>query len=125
MTEPNYSEDIDKAIAEHALWKQRLRTAIATGQREFNVAQVRLDNRCEFGKWFYGLPVTLRATEQGKRIQAFHTKFHAEVARILDLLPQGRKEEALKAIARGSQYASISAQLVIALTQWKQTIGKA
>jgi len=117
-----YGEEIDRAVAAHGQWKKRLLSAVTLGVSEFSVAQVQADNRCDFGKWFYGLPATLRETEQGKAIQSLHASFHIEAARILDLALKGRAEEAKKALEPGSPYTHLSGQLTMALTRWKSTI---
>jgi hypothetical protein len=118
-----YNEDIDNAIAAHGLWKQRLHSAITKGAHIFSLAQVQVDNGCDFGKWFYGLPAALQETGQGKAIQGLHASFHTEAARILILALDGHVAEAEKALESGSVYARLSAQLTLALTEWKQTIG--
>ena len=47
---------ITHAIASHAKWKYRLRQAIDTGMSDWTVAEVRADDRCEFGEWLRDLP---------------------------------------------------------------------
>ncbi len=119
----NYSESIDKALSAHGLWKQRLLAAITNGSCEFSVAQVQVDNRCEFGKWFYSLPQDFRNSEQGVLIQRLHAEFHAEAARVLGLALAGRKNDATQALVLGSYYTKISGQLSMALTEWKHVVG--
>jgi len=41
-------EQIDAAMAAHAMWKFKLKTAINGGELPAS-ATVRLDNRCDFG----------------------------------------------------------------------------
>ncbi len=115
-------EDIDKALIAHGAWKQRLNAAIESGSSQFQVSQVREDNRCDFGKWFYSLPAEIRETDIGRKIQKIHAEFHVEAARILDLALKGKKEEALRALSSESRYVSISGQLTLALKHWKQSI---
>lgn len=43
-----------KAIAAHGQWKVRLQQAIDTGQSEWSVEQVTVDDQCVLGKWIYG-----------------------------------------------------------------------
>lgn len=45
-----YKEDIDKALNGHGAWRQRLMTVIATGNSDVQVAQIQVDNACNFGK---------------------------------------------------------------------------
>lgn len=115
------SQEIDKAIAAHSAWRQRLNVAISDGSSDFSVENVKLDNRCEFGKWFYGLPAAQRDSEHGRKIQELHAAFHVETARILALALAGQKDKARESMAAGSEFQSISGKLVISLTRWKQT----
>jgi methyl-accepting chemotaxis protein len=111
----------DRAIAAHAKWKYRLFRAIDTGTSEWTVAQVRLDTRCDFGAWLTSLPLSERLSERWKKVQSLHAEFHAAASEVLELALAGRKEEATAAIALGSRFATISAELTLALTDWKET----
>jgi hypothetical protein len=119
-----YSEEIDQAIAAHGLWKQRLHAAVTKGASVFRLAQVQVDNGCDFGRWFYGLPAALQEAEQGQAIRHLHAAFHTEAARILHLALNEHVAEAEQALEPGQLYAQLSAQLMQALTGWKQTIGR-
>ncbi|MET1255541.1 CZB domain-containing protein [Aliikangiella maris] len=46
-------DEISKAIAAHGQWKQKLRTAIDTGECESTPERVKQDNNCSFGKWLH------------------------------------------------------------------------
>lgn len=118
----SYAEEIDKALVAHGAWKLRLKSAIGTGNTDIQVSQVQTDNHCEFGKWFYRLPVPVRTTELGLKVQDLHARFHVEAALVLDLALKGRREEAVQAIALGSRYATISGQLALSLSQWKNAL---
>lgn len=120
----DYGEAIDNAVLAHGAWRQRLSSAIATGSSEFAAAQVKVDNRCDFGKWFYSLPPAVRATEGAKSVQKLHAEFHVAAAEVLALVAQGRVEDAKLGMGSKGEYASISGQLVLALMLWKATIGK-
>jgi len=118
----DYSEQISKALLAHGAWKQRLNSAIAAGSSEFTAAQVGVDNRCEFGRWFYALPGELRATEIAGKVQKLHAEFHGEAARVLSLALRGEKDQALKALEPGEKYARVSGQLALTLKQWDKLI---
>lgn len=117
----SHKEEIDKATIAHGMWKKRLLSAIEDGASEFRVEDVQVDNRCDFGKWFYGLPAELRETDKGRNIQKLHASFHTEAAKVLETALKGRKDEAMKALGLQSQFAGLSGQLAMALIQWKQT----
>lgn len=118
----SFQDEIENALLAHATWKQRLNTAIVTGSSEFKASSVRMDNCCDFGKWFYSLPLALRGTSSAVTIQKLHAEFHAEAATILDLALKGKQEEALNLLNAGSHYNTISGKLYLALKQWKKLL---
>ncbi len=118
-----YIEEIDNALAAHALWKQRLKAAIDKGGSEYSVSLVQADYFCDFGKWLYGLPLAERTTAYWIKTQKLHAEFHLEAAHILSLaLNQRKKDEALRLLGPGEKYTLLSEQLGIALTQWKLSL---
>jgi hypothetical protein len=119
----NETEHINRAIAAHAQWKTRLRQAIESGKSEWTPDSVRPDNRCDFGKWLHSVSPKETVTERWKKIKALHAEFHKEAARILALAVASRKAEAEAAIALGSQFSKTSADLTLALVDWRESIG--
>jgi hypothetical protein len=115
---------IDKALSAHGGWKVRLKEAIHSGQSTFEVAKVRVDDACEFGKWFYGLDPAARATAEGRSVQELHAEFHRVTAGVLDLALSGRRAEAEAQMARTSAFAQTSASLTSAMMQWKGSLLK-
>jgi hypothetical protein len=115
------SEEIDKAIGAHGMWKNRLNQAIQTGSSDYTVAGVKPDDLCAFGKWLHGLPPSVKGAQSWKDIRALHAEFHAEAARVLDLALDGKKVEATSGLATGSKFADISAKLTTAMMKWKRT----
>ena len=115
-------ERIVHAIAAHAKWKFYLRRAIETGTSEWTVAEVRPDNRCEFGKWLQGLPPQDRDAQNWEEVSRLHAEFHKEAAEVLKLALAGRREEAEAAIAQGSRFAKVSTKLTITMTAWQKAL---
>lgn len=113
------TEEINKAIGAHGMWKQRLRQAVDSGKSEFTVERVRPDNNCDFGKWLHGLPPGDKNSEHWKTVQDLHAKFHIEAARVLQLATTGNKAEAEKGLASNSPFTSVSAKLTSAMMKWK------
>jgi hypothetical protein len=111
----------DRALAAHAKWKYRLYQAIKTGQSDWSVAELRTDNRCDFGAWLRGLPMPERTSERCERVRALHTEFHASAAEVLTLALAGQKQDAEKAIAIGSRFTNISTDLTMELSAWKDS----
>jgi len=113
---------LDHAIATHAKWKFRLREAIRTGQSEWTVERVRLDDLCEFGKWLNSLPLSDRMMKEWREVKALHTKFHVAAAEVLEPALAGRRSEADTAMAPGGTFADISMKLVRIITDWKKKV---
>ncbi|HKN71369.1 MAG TPA: CZB domain-containing protein [Terriglobales bacterium] len=116
---------IQKAIAAHSSWKARLKTAVATGKFEVSPADVKVDNRCEFGKWLYG-PDFSAAEKQTKNYSTavdLHAKFHREAAQIVEWATSGHKDEAEKAMGLEGSYTKASSALTKELVEWRLTLG--
>ena len=116
-------QEIDKAIVAHSMWKNHLKEAIDTGKFDTPVATVRTNNQCAFGKWLHGPSVTadVKGSPHYKTVIDLHTQFHKVAADILQLALAGKKEEATKLMAFGSEYMSVSSKLTAAMTEWKKT----
>jgi hypothetical protein len=118
----NATGNVVHAIAAHAKWKFYLRQAIDTGMSEWTVAEVRPDNRCEFGTWLLALPPGDRDSQHWDEVRQLHAEFHKEAAEVLKLALAGRREEADAAIAQGSRFAKVSTKLTITMTAWKKAL---
>lgn len=115
------AREINKAIAAHGVWKVRLHEAIASGKSDYQPGTVALDTACEFGKWFYAIPVGDRPAAFWPKIQQLHARFHEEAGRILQLALDGRAAEALSMMTdlRGV-FVSTSTELTTILFEWKK-----
>lgn len=114
----NLKEAIKMGIGAHGMWKQRLLDAIKTGKSEWTPAIVCKDDQCDFGKWLYSCSPQDNGTAHYKQVKSLHAEFHLEAADILRLALAGNKEEASKAIAHGSRYASVSSNLIREMMNW-------
>lgn len=116
----NMNKQISDALVAHRKWKDRLRQAIENGTTEFKPEIVKLDDQCDFGKWLYRdvLP-EIRQTPTYQTVTKLHANFHLETARILEMTLNGRKVEAEKAIAAGSEWSKISFALNAKLLSWQ------
>ncbi len=114
------NEEIDKAIGAHGMWKQRLNQAIQSGNSEWTVSTVRVDDACAFGKWLHGLPSSVKITPRWKEVRELHADFHAEAGRVLGLALDGKKREAAESLSMGSRFADLSAKLTSAMMKWKR-----
>ncbi len=117
-------EMIQKAIATHAKWKARLRTAVSTGEFDVTPAVVRADNRCEFGKWLYGpdFAAADKETQNYRAAADLHAKFHQEAAKIVELATSGNKDEAERAMGLEGSYTKASSALTRELVRWRVSL---
>jgi len=99
------------------MWKNRLKTAIATRKSDVPVAKVCQDNQCEFGKWLYALDGRKR-TSRWQCVKAHHADFHKEASAVLQLALEGRKDEATARLSESSKFAVISSQLTKEMMDW-------
>ncbi len=116
--------EIKNAIAAHSLWKSRLRAAITSGTSEFSPEKVRADNNCDFGKWLYGMPKQGQAkvASMAETVRKQHAEFHKVAADVLRLALSGKKDEAAKLIAPGSQFADLSVDLTKSMMEWQKIV---
>ena len=115
-------EKIVHAIAAHAKRKFYLREAIETGKSKWTVAEVRPDDRCEFGTWLLALQSGERDSQHWEEVCRLHAEFHKEAAEVLRLALGGRREEAEAAIAQGSRFGKVSTKLTITMTAWRKAV---
>ena len=112
-------DEIQKAIGAHSLWKGRLHRAIETGKSEFTVADVAVDNKCEFGKWLYSVaPGSGQSNGHRESVKRLHAAFHKEVANVLTQALDGNRDLALKAMDMGTPYAVCSTNLTAEMMNW-------
>lgn len=113
-------EEIQKAIGAHGMWKQRLRTAVATGHADITVEITCQDNQCAFGKWLYTLDGATRSSPRWQCVQTAHADFHREAGRVLELALGGKKKEAEEALSFSSRFNEVSAKLTAEMMAWKK-----
>jgi hypothetical protein len=119
-----HSKEIDQAIAAHDYWKAYLRNAIKTGQIDTPVETIRSDNQCVFGKWLDGSMSTPmeKASHHYKTVKERHAEFHKTAARVVELVLAGKKSDAERMMSLGGEYAKISAELTLAMMEWKKSL---
>ncbi len=117
-------DNIGRAIIAHLAWRGYLREAIETRKCPLNPDTAGSDQKCEFGKWFHGLPATHKVSAHWKEINALHAEFHALGIKILQLALTGHKQEATAEMALGSRFAAVMSQLLRALENWKTALSK-
>lgn len=116
----SYLAEIDNAIAAHGMWKARLRNAIQTGKSDFEVAKVKTDNQCDFGKWIHSLPTSEKNKPIVQSIIKQHAAFHLLAAKVLATALEGKKVEAESLISASGEFNLSSAALTKSMMEWKK-----
>ena len=117
------SDEIDKAISAHGMWKQKLRVAIDTGECESTPEKVKMDCNCSFGKWLHQrIALADKKNHFFELAVDLHAKFHLEAGAILEMALNGDKESALRKLAIGSDFARHSASLTTTLKKWQASL---
>jgi hypothetical protein len=111
-------QQLDKAIAAHGAWKERLEGAIETGEIDIPVETIKVDDQCEFGKWLYGEGAEVAADHADRyaKVKELHAQFHAAAGHVAELATGGKADEAKEAL--GGNYHSASSQLTEEMTAW-------
>jgi len=117
-------KEIDQAIAAHGYWKAYLRNATITGKIDMSVETIRSDTQCVFGKWLdvSMLTSTERESYHYVTVKELHAKFHETAARVAGLVLAGKKSDAERMMAPDGDYAKVSAQLTLAMMEWKKSL---
>lgn len=117
----NIKDQISIAIGQHGMWKSRLLNSLEKKSNEFDINIVKTDNNCAFGKWLYNsIPAELKNSMNYKKIVEDHAEFHKETARILQLITDGKLDEAKNSVNIKSDFALISSNLTLGLMEWKR-----
>jgi hypothetical protein len=116
-------DEIDKAIAAHGAWKDKLRSAIKTGECESTPARVKQDNNCSFGKWLHErVDPALRTTSHYQQVLRLHADFHREAGSILEIALRGGKDEANQRMQMGGTFVRTSAELTKTMRAWQAAL---
>ena len=116
-------DDIDLAIGAHGSWKQKLRTAIDTGESPSTPEKVMQDNNCSFGKWLHErITASEKESPYYKEVVELHAEFHKEAGAILALALKGEKDEAYDRIKLGSKFSRVSGGLTRKMKEWQSAL---
>ena len=114
------SDEIQEAIGAHGLWKGRLHTAVETGNSKFTAASVAEDSQCAFGKFLYSnTDPAIRNSAHWRTCLDLHSRFHQSAAHVLQLVLNGNKEAAQKAMDPQSDFFKLSRSLTAEMLKWQ------
>lgn len=116
------SEELDKAIGAHGMWKTRLKRAIDTGRLDDSPDSIRQDGGCAFGKWLHGSSLTAadKSSVSYWTVRDLHTQFHRVAARVAELAIAGQRAEAEKMMSLTGEFTAISGKLTAAMMEWRK-----
>lgn len=113
-------DEITKGIGAHGKWKQRIVSAIQTGESEWTPAMVRQDNQCDFGKWLYACSPKDKASPHYEKVKELHAHFHTVAGGVLEMALTGDKAKAESAVTMDSEYRAVSGNLTSEMMAWKR-----
>ncbi len=100
--------DFDQAIAAHAQWKMKFRSAIS-GQQVLDQASIAKDNRCDLGQWLYGEGHAQCGSKlEFSALLQRHKSFHTEAGKVAQAINARDYARAEQMIANGTPYAAAS-----------------
>jgi len=114
--------DLDTAIAGHAEWKLKFRTAI-TNQQTMDARSISADNCCALGKWLHGEAKALPGADAAVReCLTKHAAFHCEAGKVATAINQQRYAEATAMLGAGTPYAQASSEVGAAIIRLKMKV---
>jgi hypothetical protein len=113
--------EVRAAIGAHGVWKQRLRTAIATHDTDLPVEDICRDDRCRFGQWLSTLSAAERQMPELHEVARLHTAFHQAAGSVARLAVAGKRAEAKAALVEGP-FADTEATLADALGKLMRSV---
>jgi methyl-accepting chemotaxis protein len=114
--------DLDTAIAAHAEWKIKLRSAMTTGER-LDVASISADNCCELGRWLHGPgSAPLRSNPLHAECIGKHAAFHREAGKVAQAINARQYDQAESMLASGSAYVGASSAVGLCLSRMKRAL---
>jgi methyl-accepting chemotaxis protein len=115
-----HKEEIEDAVGAHGVWKRKLKKAITTGKIDVDIATIKADKQCDFGKWLYGPAITKRQknSEHYREVQELHAVFHETAAKVAQLAISGEKAHAMKMLEANGEFTVASAELTTSMIAW-------
>lgn len=101
----------------HKAWKKRLHDCISGSCNTLDPAVIALDNRCDLGKWLYGIrdshPALSADTRRlFTRLLEEHAAFHQVAASVAQQAMDNHQKEAMQQMQAGGDYARVSNQVI-------------
>ncbi|MBI3565370.1 MAG: CZB domain-containing protein [Elusimicrobia bacterium] len=102
-------------------WKKSLQEAVDRGASGFTPDLVRLDDRCELGKFLNDeVSAEWRKKSHFLNIKVLHLEFHLAAAEVLEFALAGKKVEGYYSLGPEGMYSRVSAALITAIKAWEE-----
>ncbi len=112
--------DLNGAIAAHAEWKLKLRSAIAA-KTQLDATKIGQDNQCPLGQWLHGEARTkYGALSAYSACLHAHADFHREAGRVARLINEKKYSEAEAVLGAGTTYSAASGTASVAINRLKK-----
>ena len=114
--------DFHSAIQDHTAWRKDFHDAISSG-RPLDAASIAVDTSCALGKWLDNQAwQAYRQLDSYRNCLVVHIEFHLEAAKVARAINEKRYNEALRMLARGTDYSEASIALGIAITRLMKAV---
>ena len=113
-------DEIKKSVGDHGMWKKMLKHAVDTGKIQEEIAIVKNDRQCNFGKWLYGPSITEKEKSSAhyQEVQELHAAFHEKASKVAQLATSGHKAGAMKMLGVNGEFTTASAALTTSMLAW-------
>jgi hypothetical protein len=123
ITGATLQDQIQKAITAHGVFKVRLGQMVEAGTAEMTPQAAASDDQCAFGQWLYGgIDPAGKASPHYATVKELHAIFHKAAGEVATLSAARKRTEATAAMEMGSTFKQTSGKLVIALSNWADSL---
>lgn len=113
--------DLDKAIAVHSAWKQRLAAYIRNPDKSIDGANLANDNQCELGQWIQEESARCVSDAALLALKKEHANFHRAAADVVRRADSGQNTTEEISLGAKSTYASCSTAVLHAIMQLRRS----
>lgn len=107
-------DQLQAAITAHATWKSKLKSALTESKTSLDIATIKMDDQCEFGRWLREVYQTTKHSTHYGEVARLHAEFHVRAADIVERIKRGE----IRASAIGTVWKNASAALTRAMKNW-------
>jgi len=114
--------DLHQLVGMHVRWKIRFRNAI-THKLRFNIAVIRKDDCCDFGKWLHGDGKKYARFPAYNNLLAQHAEFHKQAALVATEANANNNHEVESMLSPSSPFNKAFAEISATVTTLMKQAG--